>query len=275
MPELCQPPDPHPRQPRLKCPPGAADCHLHIYGPQQRYPAAVTSRFAVPDALPETCRHLHDVLGIERAVLIQPSGYGFDNRRQLDALAEIGRPARAIVSVPLDVTDRELQRLHEAGARGARFAVGHAEARSFDEIFRFAERLAPLGWHVDFHVRRSPGIPVLAPAEALLTRFPVPLVIAHFAGLLAAEGTGQADFQFLCELVRAGNCWVKLSSAYRLSTAPPYQDLTPFAQQLVAAGPDRLLWGTDWPHVNFKGRMPNTAELLDSLLEWVDRKSVV
>src|SRR3972149_5993000 len=98
--ERCLPPDPNPWPPTLKCPPGAVDCHLHIYGPQQKYPAAPTSEFGVPDALPEACRHLHDVLGIERVVLVQPSGYGFDNRRQLDALAELGRTARAVVSVP-------------------------------------------------------------------------------------------------------------------------------------------------------------------------------
>lgn len=228
--EQCLPPDPRPWQPKLRCPPGATDCHLHIYGPQQKYPAASTSQFAVPDALPEACRHLHDVLGVERVVLVQPSGYGFDNRRQLDALTELGRTARAIVSVPLDVSDQELQRLHEAGGRGARFAVGHAAARSFEEILRFADRLVPLGWHIDLHVRRPPGTPVLAQAESLLNRFPVPLVIAHFASLPAKDGTGQTDFQFLCDLVRAGNCWVKLSAAYRLSAEPPYRDLTPFAQ---------------------------------------------
>lgn len=273
--ELCQPPDPHPRRPRLKCPPGSTDCHLHVYGPQQKYPAASTRRFSVPDALPEACRHLHDVLGIERVVLVQPSGYGLDNRRQLDALAELGRPARAIISVPVDVSDQELRRLHAAGARGARFAVGHAEALPYEEIFRFADRVVPLGWHIEFHVRRSPGIPALARAEALLPNFPVPLVIAHFANLLAAQGTAQADFQFLCELVRAGNCWVKLSAAYRVSAElPPYMDLKPFAQPLLAARPDRLLWGSDWPHVNFKGKMPNTTELLDCLLEWVPDEEV-
>lgn len=271
MPELCQPPDPRPRAPKLKCPPGAADCHLHVYGPQENYPASPASDFAVPDALPAACRHLHDVLGIERLVLVQPSGYGFDNRRQLDALAELGRPARAVVSLPFDVSDAELRRLHDGGARGARFAVGdHAKARPFDGILRFADRLAPLGWHVEIHVRRLPGTPVLVRAESMLTRLPVPLVVAHLANLSAEEGTGQPDFQFLCELVSAGNCWVKLSAGYRISTeAPPYRDLGPFARQLVATKPDRLLWGTDWPHVNFKRKMPNTSDLLDYLLEWV------
>jgi predicted TIM-barrel fold metal-dependent hydrolase len=247
---------------------------VHIYGPQLRYLPAPTSEFAVPDALPDACRRLHDTLGIERVVLVQPSGYGLDNSRQMDALAELGREARAIVSVPLDVSDHELRRLNELGARGARFAVGRAKGRSFDEILRFADRLAPLGWHVDIHVRRSPGTPVLAQDASTLRKFPVPLVIAHFADLQAKDGTGQADFQLLCDLVRAGNCWVKLSAPYRLSAAPPYRDLAPFAQALAGARSDRLLWASDWPHVNFKGRMPNTAQLLDCLLEWIPDESI-
>lgn len=271
--ELCQPPDPQPRSPGLGCPPGAADCHVHVYGPQAQYPAASTSRFAVPDALPQACRHLHDVLGIERVVLVQPSGYGLDNRRQLDAQAELGRATRAVVAVPTDVPDQELRRLNEAGARGARFAVGHAEARSFEEILRFADRIGPLGWHVEFHVRRPPGAPVLARSEPMLRKLSVPLVIAHLANLLAQDGTAHPDFQLLCDLVREGNCWVKLSAGYRLSSQPPaYRDLVPFAQQLLATRPDRLVWGSDWPHVNFKGKMPNTTDLLDCLLEWVPQE---
>ena len=266
---LCQPPDPNPRPPKLVCPPGATDCHLHIYGPQQHYPASPASAFAVPDSLPAAACHLHQVLGIQRAVLVQPSGYGLDNRRQLDALAEIGVSARAIVAVAPDVSDQELQRLHQAGARGARFAIGHDGARPLSEILRFAERLAPFGWHIDLHVRRTPGVSVLTRDEALFRRFPVPLVFAHFANLLGKDGTEQPDFQFLCELMRDGNCWVKLSAAYRLSAEPPYRDLAPLAQGLAAARPDRLLWASDWPHVNFKAKMPNTTELLDCLADWI------
>ncbi len=271
---LCQPPDPNPRPPKLVCPPGAVDCHLHIYGSQQRYPTSPASEFAVPDALPAAARHLHQVLGIQRAVLVQPNGYGLDNRRQLDALAEIGSSARAVVAVAPDVSDQELQRLHQAGARGARFAIGHDKARPLADILSFAERLAPLGWHIDLHVRRPPGVPVLARDEALFRRFPVPLVFAHFAGLPGKDGTKQPDFQFLCELMRGGNCWVKLSAAYRLSAEPPYRDLAPLAQGLAAARPDRLLWASDWPHVNFRAKMPNTTELLDCLAEWIPDKTL-
>jgi predicted TIM-barrel fold metal-dependent hydrolase len=269
---FCQPPDPNPRPPRVACPPGAADCHVHVYGPLQRYPtspAHALSAIGVPDALPAAARHLYQVLGIQRAVLVQPSKYALDNQRQLDAMAEIGVSARAVVGVAPNVSDEELKRLHQAGARGARFAIGHDKARPLGDILRLAERLAPLGWHIDLHVRRPSGGPVLARDETLLRRFPVPLVFAHFADLPAKDGTAQTDFQFLCELISGGNGWVKLSAPYRLSAEPPYRDLAPFAQGFAAARPDRLLWASDWPHVNVKGKMPNTTEVLDCLAEWI------
>jgi len=264
--DVCQPPDPNPRPPRLKCPPGATDSHIHIYGPRSSFPEAPTARFAAPDALPSAYRHLAEVLGIERIVAVQPSTYGFDNSRQLTALAEIGLPGRAVVAVPFDVSDHELERLHEAGARGVRFAVGKPNSPSFEEIAKFAERLAPLQWHVEFHVVKALA---LTKARPVLSSFPVELVIAHIASVEPAEGIEQPDFQTLCELLRGGHCWAKLSAGYRISAKPPYQDVVPFARALVDLRPDRLLWGTDWPHVDFEGTMPNTTELLDCLLEWV------
>ena len=268
--ELCQPPDPKPRAPKLKCPPGTTDSHIHIYGPQNRFPEGPTAKFAAPDALPPAYRHLAEVLGIERVVAVQPSTYGFDNSRQLTALAEIGLPGRAVVAVPFDVSARELERLHEAGARGVRYAVGHANSPSFEEIARFAERLTPLQWHVEFHLVKPL---VLAKAKAVLSSFPVDIVVAHIASIDPAAGTGQPDFQTLCELLRAGHCWVKVSAGYRISAEAPYRDVVPFVRTLVELRLDHLLWGTDWPHVNFKGTMPNTTEALDCLLEWVPEEA--
>ena len=192
-----------------------------------------------------------------------------DNRRHLDALAELGRPARLIASVPFDVTRAELERLSAAGACGARIAVGHAGAPAFDAIRRFADRLAPVGWHIEFHVRRPPGDQVLAPAEQGLRDLPVDLCIAHFASIEVSQGLHQADVAFLCDLLAGGRCWIKLSGGYRLSREPPYRDLIPFAQKFAAIRSDRLLWGTDWPHVDFKGRMFNSTEQLDCLAQWV------
>jgi predicted TIM-barrel fold metal-dependent hydrolase len=266
---LSPPPDPHPHPPKLKCPPGAADCHFHIYGPDERYPPSPQRRSDVPDALPPACRHLHDVLGIERLVVVQPSHYGTDNRRQLDAIAALGRPARAVVAVPFDIPDAELARLHDAGARGVRFAVGPG-GPSFADIVRLSQRLAPLRWHVEFHVVRSDDAPILAPALPVLRDLAVDLVIAHFASVSAARGAEHPDFRALCDLVRGGRCWAKLSGGYRISDdPPPWRNVMPLAQALVAARADRLVWGSDWPHVNLHGPMPNSTDTLDCLLDWI------
>jgi len=267
--ELCQPPDPNPRTPCLRVPPGATDSHIHIYGPESQFPTAPTAKFAVPEALPASYCHLREVLGIQRVVAVQPSGYGTDNRRQLTALKELGIPGRAVVTVPLDISDSELTQLHEQGARGVRFAIGRKKSVAIEEIARFAERLVPLNWHIEFHVVREDDTQAFGRAKAVLSSFPVEVVFAHFLELEAYAGVGHPDFKILCDLMYGGRCWAKLSAGYRISHEPPYRDVTAFAQALVSIRPDRLVWGSDWPNVNYKGKMPNTTDLLDCLLEWV------
>lgn len=270
----CQPPNRDVRPPRLVCPPGAIDCHVHVYGPEEKYPVAPTARFRAPDAPPAELNRVHDILGIDGCVLVQPSTYGTDNRRHLDAAAELGRPAKVIVSVPFDVPQTELLRLKAAGACGVRFAVGHPGGPSFEDIARLAERLAPLGLHVELHVRREPGDAVLARAEKLLRTLPVPLCLAHVASLEPGSGVDQPDVDFLRDWLPDGRCWVKLSGGYRISTAAPYLDVIPIVRELVAARPDRMLWGSDWPHVEVKGPMPETASQLDYLTDWIPDAAV-
>ena len=267
---ICQSPNPDVRPPRLVCPPGAVDCHVHVYGPESRYPIAPTARFRAPDALPADLNRVHGILGISRCVLVQPSTYGTDNRCHLDAAAALGRPARVIVSVPFDVSDAELRRLDSLGACGARFAVGHPGGPSFEDIARLADRIAPLGWHLEFHIRREPGDDdTLARAEKTLRSLPVDLCIAHVASLEPERGLQQPDMDFLRDWLRSGRCWLKLSGGYRVSAQAPYRDVIPLAAALVAARPDRMLWGSDWPHVEVKGPMPQTTDQLDYLLDWV------
>jgi len=147
--------------------------------------------------------------------------------------------------------------------------IGRKNSPGIEQIARFAERLAPLGWHVEFHAVREDDPLAMTRALPVLRDFPVDVVFAHFLEIEAQETVASADFQILCELMKTGRCWAKLSGGYRISHEPPYRDVVPFAQALAAIRPDRLVWGTDWPHVNFKGKMPNTTELLDCLLEWV------
>lgn len=267
---LCQPPDISPRSPRLICPPGTTDCHVHVYGPADRYPVAPTRAFDVPEALPSSLRRLHDILGIDRLVLVQPSGYGTDNRRHLDAVAELGRPARVIVSLPAEVSDAEVDGLHASGVRGIRYNIGHTGAVRLAEMPALAARVARLGWHVQLHVMDDKGGAPLAEMESVLRELPTDAVIDHLGSLRPSAGLGQPGFQSLLRLVRTGRCWVKLSCGYRMSAvAPPYEDMVPYVQALLSLRPDRLLWASDWPHVSFEGAMPNTTDLLDQMLTWV------
>jgi predicted TIM-barrel fold metal-dependent hydrolase len=267
MAPMCQPPDPSPRPPRLQAPPGATDAHFHIFGPQDRYPFVQDRRFTPRDASVEAYLKLHRTLGLSRAVLVQPSGYGTDNRRQLDAARELGIPTRVVVVVPDTVTYRELAKLHDQGARGVRFIPTQPRGLPLDRLEHFATRLGALSnWHLQL---------MLAPEHLLdlaprLRTLPCTFVIDHMSDIQAAGGAGQPAFRELLRLLEGGRCWVKLSAGYHMTDeAPPYPQVIPLARALVEARPDRLLWGSDWPHANHSGDMPNSTELFDLLLDWV------
>jgi predicted TIM-barrel fold metal-dependent hydrolase len=265
MTEFCQAPDPHPNAPRLSSPPLATDTHLHIFGPA--YPYIAGREYTPPEALPGACRQLFHTLGIKRAVLVQPSVYGEDNSCMLNSAPKLGVPTRCIVVIGLDTTDEELRRFHDAGARGVRFILAHKGGRPLAELERLTERINDMGWHVQFLLRPE----ALLELESRLAKLQSPFVIDHIGLIRASEGgVNQPAFQALLRLFRTGQCWVKFTGAYRISTeAPPYRDIIPLAQALVRQRPDRILWGSDWPHVMLRGKMPNTSELLDLLLEWV------
>jgi predicted TIM-barrel fold metal-dependent hydrolase len=263
---MCQGPDPDVRTPRLKAPPGATDAHFHIFGPEGRYPFVPNRRFTPPDASVEAYRKLHRTLGIERAVLVQPSGYGTDNRRQLDAAAELEIPTRVIVVVPPAITDQELEKLDRAGARGVRFIPTQPGGLPLDQLESFAERMNGIGWHIQLMLAPEHLLELAPRLEKLRCTF----VIDHMADIQAAEGLEQPAFQVLVRLLQTGLCWVKLSAGYHMSRQqPPYRDAIPLVHALVAARPDRLLWGSDWPHANHEGEMPNSTDLFDLLLDWV------
>lgn len=279
MPELCQPPVSSVREPAFTLPPGATDCHVHVYGPDAVYPVAPTRAFDVPEALPTTLAQVLDRMRIERVVLVQPSGYGVDNRRHLDALAEVGRPARMIAALRLDVTDSALKEMHERGVRGVRYTIGHAGAAPLSEMPTLAKRIADLGWHIQLHVMNDGGGSPLTEMEQTLVDLPTDVVIDHIASVRPEKGLSQPGFETLQRLLDKGKCWVKLSGAYRVSSAPPYADMVPLVSRLLAVRPDRLVWASDWPHVSFKGTMPNTTDLLDQLTSWIpdedQRKAVL
>jgi predicted TIM-barrel fold metal-dependent hydrolase len=267
MTEFCQGPDPSIRAPRQPTPTLATDTHFHILGPASAYPYVADREYTPPDALPEHCRHLFQTLGIERAVLVQPSVYGDDNRRMLSAASQLGIPTRNIPVIPYEAAEKELERLHEAGTRGVRFILAHKGGLSLSQLESMSERVKGLGWHVQFLLRP----PALLELEERLAKLPTDFVIDHIGLIRPAEGgVDQPAFQALLRLLRTGRCWVKFTGGYRISSeAPPYRDVLPLAQSLVQERPDRILWGSDWPHVMVKGQMPNTTDLLDLLSDWV------
>jgi predicted TIM-barrel fold metal-dependent hydrolase len=261
MSKLIPGPDPKPVKPKYAPPPLACDAHCHIFGPGDRFPYAAERRYTPPDSPKEKLRALHRHLGLARAVLVQASCHGGDNRAMLDAIAWSGGAWKGVAMVGDDITERELRGLHEGGVRGVRFNfVRHLGGAPESGVFeRTLTMIAPLGWHVVLHFDAE-DIEVHAD---LFRRMRVPFVIDHMGRVDAAHGLEQRPFAMLLDLMKNPLAWVKVSGPERISVAgKPFHDAMPFAAALAEAAPDRVLWGTDFPHPNVK-IMPNDGELLD------------
>jgi 2-pyrone-4,6-dicarboxylate lactonase len=258
----CAAPDPHTRAPRFVLPPDTCDAHCHVFGPAEAFPYAEDRAYTPPDAPKERLAALHRILGIDRAVIVQASCHGSDNRATLDAIAASGGRWRGIAIVEGDVAEAELAALHEGGIRGVRFNfVKHLGGIPDLRLFRrVVERIAPLGWHLILHLDAGD----IAALSDLFRPLPLPFVIDHMGRVSARDGLAQPPFQALLSLLKLETCWVKVCGAERVSAAgSPFDDALPFAAALVAAAPDRVLWGTDWPHPNIARHMPNDGDLVD------------
>jgi predicted TIM-barrel fold metal-dependent hydrolase len=243
---------------------------MHIFGPYTRYPLSPGRGYTPPEASLAQYRALLGTLGLDRTVIVQPSVYGTDNAVTLDAVAALGHDrARAVVVVDERVTEAELRAMHEAGARGVRFNAVSGNGTPLDQLQALVARIAPLGWHLQLY---SHAAELLA-LEPVLARLPVPVVIDHMGGVKAAEGGVESPaFQALLRLLRGGTAapvWAKLCG-YRSSAGHPYTDVAPMARAMLAAGPDRCVWGTDWPHPSMPSEdaVPDDGHLLDLLAEW-------
>ena len=270
---LCAAPDPKPRKPRIAMPPLACDSHAHICGPIERFAYSDRRVYTPPDALLSSYRHMLDTLGVQRAVLVQPSVYGSDNTVMLDAMAEMGDRCRGVAVVDDDVSDAELERLHNAGVRGVRVnVVDVAEDKGvipMAPLARMANRVKRFGWHVEF-LMHADDFPDL---DRTFADFPVDIVLGHLGYMKTDKGLNAPGFQALLRLMKQGRAWVKLTGPYRISTQTlPHADTIAFAHALLDAAPERVVWGTDWPHVMVKGAMPNDGALADLLLDWVPEK---
>ena len=233
-------------------PDGAADCHMHVLGPFDRYPLAADRAYNVPEALLEAHERMKRRVGLQRTVFVQASGHGNDNRAMLAALAELGERGRGIAVVSPDSDVNELENLHTAGIRGLRLNLVTMRARYSDDPAKLVgdyERLcAPLGWHLQVF---ADGVTLQA-LEPVLQRCRAKVVIDHMGLPDASAGIAQPGFQALLRLMRKEHMWAKLAGADRITrTSGRLRDAIPFIQALVSAAPRRLVWGSDWPHIGF------------------------
>lgn len=251
----------HPSKPRYAPPPDACDGHCHVFGPAARFPYVANRPYTPPDVTGERLAALHRHLGFSRAILVQATCHGSDNSAMLEALRSSHGAWRGVAIVDADVTDDALATLHDGGVRGVRFNfVAHlGGAPDLATVSAIVARIAPLGWHVELHLDAR-DIPAY---RSFLVRLPVPFIIDHMGRIEARHGAGQPAFRALLDLLEHELAWVKVSGADRVSsTGSPYSDAIPLAQALVAAAPDRVLWGTDFPHPNVRW-MPDDGELVD------------
>lgn len=240
-------------------PPGACDCHVHIIGDPKRFPMDAGRVYTPPPAPVDRLLHMHGELDLKRVVLVQPSFYGFDNSALLDAMKQLGHRARGVAVVGEQATDATLRAMANAGVRGLR--INLETAGEFDPAVAARKleiaiaQCQPRHWHIQLYTRPT----VIAALADTLAKSPVPLVFDHFAGAQAADGLSQPGFDAVLALVRSGKAYVKISAPYRASKkVPDYGDIAPFAAALTAANPDRVLWGSDWPHTD-STRIPGRA----------------
>jgi len=258
----CLAPDAHPARPTCVLPHGAWDAHCHVFGPGADFPYAPDRSYTPPDAPCEQLRALHDYLGLTRGVIVQASCHGSDNRAMLDAIARSEGRYRGVAIVDGSESDAQLEALDAGGVRGVRFNfVAHLGGAPDLEVFdQTVDRLADLGWHVVLHLDAQD----ISTYAQRLQRMPVPFIIDHMGRVKARDGLGQPAFRALLELMENPLAWVKVCGAERVSAGRrPFEDAVPFAEHLIQAAPDRVLWGTDWPHPNISQDMPNDGALVD------------
>jgi predicted TIM-barrel fold metal-dependent hydrolase len=258
-------PDRHPHKPQLQLPPNACDAHVHIFGPHKKFPYAEGRTFTPEDVPLEDLERLHRFLGFERSVLVQSACHGSDHRAVLDALDRGAGRYRGVALIGPETTARDIDRWHEAGMRGARihFAAHLGAPPTRSEIARIVDLVGPFGWHLAVHVM---GGSILAFAERV-EEIPLRIVFDHMGRFDISPHRAQPERDVLKRLLTEhDDVWVKLSGADRIARRPPQlDDAVALARELFTARPDRCVWGTDFPHPNTHGFMPNDGDLVDTL----------
>ena len=262
---------PEQSQPKRSLPPGAWDCHAHVFGPFERFPLAAVRSYTPPLAPFESYMAMLERAGFAHGVLVHASAYGLDHAATLDALERAGTRLRGTAVATAEITDAELEAMHRRGVRALRFSeIGGAGGRRFagavglDAFPDLAPRIKELGWHAQFFATCET---VVAAAPALLA-FGIPLVFDHMARFNVEKGTQDQAFQGLLHLLAEGRVWVKMTPARNSKRFPDYEDVRPFHDALLRANPDRLIWGSDWPYLHMGAATPDAGHLLDLLDEW-------
>ena len=262
---------PNPSTPRFKAPAGAVDAHCHVFGPGSEFPFAPERKYTPCDASKTQLFALRDQLGFARNVVVQATCHGADNRAMVDALLGSSGMARGVATVKRSVTDAELQAMHAAGVRGVRFNFVKrlVDFTPKEELLEIASRIAPLGWHVVIYFE-AVDLPEL---WDFFTSLPTTVVVDHMGRPDVSKGVDSAEFALFEKFMRQHeNVWSKVSCPERLSVTGPtalkgeqhaYRDVIAFAKRIVESFPDRVLWGTDWPHPNLKDHMPDDGLLVD------------
>ncbi len=269
--QTCQGPDRATRKPAFTAPPDACDCHAHIFGPQARFPFSPHRSYTPEDCSTEDYERMLNTLGFERGVLVQGGAHGTDNAAMLDALDRLGPRVRGIAVMPPGTPLHERQKLHQRGVRGFRMSTVVSGGVGFDQLEALAAEAEEMGWHLLLHFHRSEEL--LAVAERL-RGLRCHYVLDHLARIRADEGLDCSAFQTVLSLLDTDRCWIKLASLYRLSSTPyPHPDMLPMIHRVVQARPDRMIWGSNWPHPIHEGAMPNDGDLVDLIPLWVPDES--
>jgi predicted TIM-barrel fold metal-dependent hydrolase len=272
---VCMPPDPNPQKPKFKPPPGTCDTHCHLFGPPQVFPYSERRRYTPPAAPFEHYMMMLDVIGVDRGIVVQPNVHDTDNRVSIDAIARSNGRLRGVGRIDDDTSDQELEAMHAGGIRGIRFEFveGRRGSTNIPLFERMIERIRPLGWHIELHVDPN----VLVQHADWFRGLDLISVVDHLARIQTSDGIDQPGFKLLLELMERPNYWVKISGADQRTNAPyPYADVVPFAHALIAKAPDRVIWGTNWPHSNMfvYGRTPNDGLLLNLMLDFAPDESI-
>ena len=266
----CPPPRAAATQPSTPLPIDACDTHAHVFGPVERYPYQAERDYTPPDAPVENLLELHDTLGVSRCVLTQPSVLGTDNSAILDAVARYPDRLRAVVAFGRGTDEKTIDQLHAAGARGLRLNLvdrGGMPFASFAELYQVVDIIAERGWHVELLAKAHQ-------MESIEEHFPklrVDISLGHYGYMPTSRGAHDPGFQTLLSLMLDGKAWVKMTAGYRITAhhRTPYDDVRPYAEALLQTAPERVLWGSDWPHVMCRIDMPDDGVMLSEVQSWI------